>query len=37
MNTYRERMAHAARKKRNRAVGRKKKILVNNDTKRINS
>ena len=27
MNTYRERMAHAARKKRNRAVGRKKKVI----------
>jgi len=27
MNTYRERMAHAARKRRNRAIGRKKKVI----------
>ena len=27
MNTYRERMVHAARKRRNRAIGRKKKII----------
>lgn len=27
MNTYRERMAHAARKRRNKAAGRKKKVV----------
>ena len=27
MNTYRERMVHAARKRRNRAVDRKKKVI----------
>jgi len=27
MNTYRERMVHAARKRRNRAIGRKKKTI----------
>jgi hypothetical protein len=27
MNTYRERMVHAARKRRNKAIGRKKKIV----------
>ena len=33
MNTYRERMAHAARKKRNREVGRKKKEKRNDTQK----